>query len=684
MNLVSAVDFEAFYSDKVSIKVQGTQGYLRHPECDVYLASVVRTNGQEFVGHPLDFDWEAIAEDEWVSHNTSFDHEVYVALKEKFPKERWPMPRRWHCSSDMAAFFGVGRSLKEATKQLLKVEMSKDTRNRMKGLQWADMDEEMRKEVMTYGLGDSRYCLQLWMRFSWLWPEFEQRLSLLTREMGWRGVYTDLPRLKEAQKLLDRLRWAAEQKIPWAGQKDEKGEEIPTLSKKTLAIWCREKGIEPPVNMAKDDPAFDLWLEKYDAQYPVCRAMSEYRRIDTVLGKIETMINRTQENGRMPFNLKYGGAHTLRWSGDGGLNMQNLQKEPLYVTTSDVIVRDPVVQEEITSAKKKGREIEWLASSIDLRACIIAPPGKKLGITDLSQIEPRVLWWLAGDTAALALAASGMSPYEVHARVSMGWTGGELKVEDPRKYALAKARVLALGYQAGWHKFFGMAKTYGVPDSVFDDELADGVQAEFEEYLQSLKNKSQWNVYNAASPLLKHRYTNAWLIVIAFRESNPKITNFWAEMEFKMRCAAIRRQDWEVELPSGRIMRYREPKVTGKSSEEEEGEKIRRKKNPEDRPSGLSAKVVKDGHLAAVHFYGGKLAENITQAVARDVFSWAKLNVIDAGYRDIVLEVHDELVNELELHQSVKDIEAIMSQTPPWLPGCPVAAEGKESLYYKK
>lgn len=78
------------------------------------------------------------------------------------------------------------------------------------------------------------------------------------------------------------------------------------------------------------------------------------------------------------------------------------------------------------------------------------------------------------------------------------------------------------------------------------------------------------------------------------------------------------------------------------------------------------------------------IVSNCVQAIARDVFGEAKLRVIDAGYEVPTLSVHDEVVVEVDETQSVKEIEKLMSVTPTWLPGCPIAAEGIESPYYVK
>ena len=87
---------------------------------------------------------------------------------------------------------------------------------------------------------------------------------------------------------------------------------------------------------------------------------------------------------------------------------------------------------------------------------------------------------------------------------------------------------------------------------------------------------------------------------------------------------------------------------------------------------------------AVTETYGGKLAENITQAVARDCLFYAMENLTEAGYK-IVFDVHDEVVLEVpEDRADLEDVARIMSRTPPWAPGLPLKAEGWVEKFYRK
>lgn len=280
----------------------------------------------------------------------------------------------------------------------------------------------------------------------------------------------------------------------------------------------------------------------------------------------------------------------------------------------------------------------------------------KLITSDLSQIEPRVLAWLAGDADFLTMVASGKSPYEAHARLTMGWTGGVLKNENEKLYGLAKIRVLQLGYGSGWEKFIQTAKKEAGIDLTAEDpewiETPDPVTGE-------PKKVSGYG-------------HNARAIVKAYRDSNPKITDLWKQLE-----SALRRsigQDLVLRLPSGRELRYESIRAETRIGPNKETKKPERK---------TVYTAVIGGKRTIT--YGAKLCANITSATARDVFYEHVLKLHDAGFV-MLIGVYDECVLEVPLDRvnAVSEVKTIMSQTPAWLPGCPVAADAKEVERYCK
>src|ERR1700761_590032 len=129
-----AVDFETFYSKEVSISVRGVDGYLRHPETEIYLVSIVGDEGEEFVGHPSDFDWHCLVGRELWSHNAAFDRRVYHYLRQRNPHLPDLLTPLWNCTANLSVYHRGGRSLKKAVENLLGGEVSKDVRKAMMGV----------------------------------------------------------------------------------------------------------------------------------------------------------------------------------------------------------------------------------------------------------------------------------------------------------------------------------------------------------------------------------------------------------------------------------------------------------------------------------------------------------------------------------------------------------------------
>jgi DNA polymerase len=581
-----AIDTECYYDKEVSIKPWGAWHYVRHPKADHYLLTVSEGTGEAWAGRPEHFAWEALRGNALVAHNMSYDEMVLERLVELGHAPPWvvDLPRR--CTADLAAYNHSGRSLLDATQTLapdLVTPVDKTMRTWMKGRTWA-MAEEAGKApaLLDYARNDAVACQALWDRLNETWPAFEQRLSEHTRLMGRRGISIDTSLTEQYQKLLVKAKWEAEQRIPWAG-------DHPPLSPKQLGVACAAANIPAPASMAEDSPECEAWEAKYGEQFEWVAAMRDWRKTNKMLTQVETILRRTRPDGTMAFSLKYGGAHTLRWSGESGFNMQNLPREASY--------------------------------GVDLRKCFVARPGHTFIICDLAQIEPRVLAWLAGDKRMLDAVRSGFPIYEAHARATMGWTGGKLKDEDKRKYSLAKARCLGLGYGCGANKFMVVAKKMAGLD-------LGAAEAE--------------------------------RLVTEFRASNPLIVNLWRKLDRAVR--ASRGGTVEFELPSGRTLRQfdvacRDNSYWARNTRGEPHRKI----------------------------YGGLATENVTQATARDVFGEALLRVEEKF--PVVLHVHDEVVCEVpvaEAEAARAEIIRLMSQTPAWLPGCPINAEAVVSPHYVK
>lgn len=576
---VYALDFETYYDKVCSIVTLGLDKYVRHPEFEAYLVTVAGSDGYRFAGHPSEFPWHVLDGQTVVSHNAAFDHGVYnyLAATGKVPQVT---PHQWECSSDLSAYLGVPRSLAGASSSLLKVEVSKDVRDQMKGKRWESMTPEFQSEVMQYAIKDAELCLRLWTEFSDAWPENERQISRLTRESCWKGLYIDQAGLSEDLGTLHEVMEATQKRLPWAVDED-----AAVLSTKAFRDACEACGVTPPPSLNKQDEETKAWVEAHP-EVTWLRDMWDYRSATVLAAKLESILVRVRdEDGRMGYGLKYAGAHTLRDSGDSGINVQNLPRDPIL--------------------------------GVHLRSRITAAPGNALVACDLSAIEPRSLTYLAKDFVTLEEGKKVKDWYEVQAR-SWGLfdAPGTLKETDPKLRHMIKGMSIGLGYAMSANKFSAVTK----------------------------------------KPLSEAEAT-----VALFRAKNPKIVQLWSKLDLAIRRAAG--GDFNLMLPSGRPIRYRSVRMEGNSS---------------------TFAVVKHGKWLRIKGWRGLIAENITQAFARDVFMDRVLAVRAAGL-PVVMRVHDEVVCEVpeaDAEDAAHEMERIVQTSPDWCPDLPLAAEAKFGKTY--
>lgn len=671
--LSCAVDFETYYDDEYSLKRSSYWHYTHHEKFHAYLVSVAYPGG-EYVGPPEEFDWERLAGLIWCAHNSHFDKAVHDRLVElgKVPDVR---PHAWINTADLAAFLSVPRNLKGAGKELLGRVFDKSVRDDMKGKRYQDLSPADKRAWEQYALVDAHGCWEIWQKFRGQWPRSEQLLSIHTQVCVERGVKVDRETVVANISVLQRAIFAAEQMIPWAGEFEltktgkiatKNGEpkaKSPT-SPKELCKWCNENGIDQPESTNVKDEAYQLWETKWGDKAPVVKAIQTWRKCNRLLKLHQEILARVRDDGRMEFSLCYFGAHTGRWSGsvggngrgeEKGVNMQNLSKDILHLDNNYQPVTMPKFNND---AETIDWAIDFLANggtAINLRGLFIGD----FVISDLSQIEPRVEYWLINDTDFLNLCRSGQSTYEAHARRSMGWTGGNLKKENKTMYAFAKARVLALGYGAGHGKFISMAAMYIGPedfDLIFKKEVTPKQKDDYLNYLRAIKEPNKATNFGRLPEEEQRILVNSWLQVQDFRASNPGIKGLWDQLQLQFDLAAARKEDLRVQMPSGRDLVYFQP-------------------------SALDQKAAETKGGSRLQFYGGKIAENLVQGLARDVFGEAILRLESRGI-PVLWHVHDEAV--CETLEDPETVAAIMSESPAWAFDLPVAAEAVSANHYLK
>lgn len=680
MNRVIGLDFETRYceAEGFGIKQQGMIPYVKDRRFDPYLISV--SDGTDtWAGQPKNFNWDSLNSQTLVSHNRGFDEAVYEEMVLRGMAPRLDI-KSWHCTANLSVYLCMRRDLARACEFLLGVTIDKSERGKADGKGWEDLvKEDGGKAMLEYARGDAFRCWEIWNKFGNLWPERERRLSDLTIRQCRRGAQIDAAKLKKFLIVAQTMLIQAEADLPWMKEGKK-----PT-SPKAVAEECRRAGIPaPPVKSRDGEEAYDEWAAIFAPKHRWVKAYTDYRVIHKFIDTLETIQSRLSPDGIFCYELLYFGAHTGRWAGAGGFNMQNMRKEPLYCDVEGRLITDETLLKEIESVFiKTGNYPAFVAHALDLRSLFIARPGKKMIVSDLAQIEPRVLAWLVGDETKMAMIRSGKSIYQVHAEQTMNWTRGDMKaliksgdLDAKYKYALAKARELGLGFGCGWEKFIGMAMTLAGLDITADDP----------EFIQAVSDDGIPCTDAAGQPILVSGYGyNSKQIVAGYRTQNPLIAGkdpacpgIWKRLEDGFRNSLG--GDFTIELPSGRELRYPEVRRERKAVADP------------DNPKKFSHRVVftalafdqKRNAVIRKPFYGGLLTENAVQATARDVFGEHLLTLDSTPGVNVLFSSHDEAINEVDQEVTEKDIAAIMSVAPEWMPGLPVAAEAQEVLHYKK
>lgn len=319
-----------------------------------------------------------------------------------------------------------------------------------------------------------------------------------------------------------------------------------------------------------------------------------------------------------------------------------------------------------------------------LRGEIIAPAGKKLIVADYSNVEGRVLAWLAGEEWKLQAfrdfdAGHGHDLYKLAYAKAFG-----VKPEDVTKpqRQIGKVLELALGYGGGAAAFARFAKAYGIDLS----DMAEYVKSTAPRavWLEAVDGYPYFVEKNRTGGLEREPFIACDVLKRLWRKSNPKIVQFWANVGQAVQKTIVSRESVRVgyvafartesflviRLPSGRLLCYPSPKTNpgvGKDSFTYMG------------VNQFSRKWEK------IESYGPKCVENACQAVACDLLSEGLLRMDAAGYKT-VLTIHDEAITEAPDtdEYTFKKMEHLMSTLPDWAPGLPLVAAGYEAYRYRK
>jgi DNA polymerase len=594
------IDFETYYSKEFSLTKLTTEEYVRDPRFETIGVAVKIDDGEpewasgthEQIKQWLQkFPWaESIA----LAHNAMFDGAIlnwHFDLRPKMWTDTLCMGRAIHgveVSGSLAALaerYGVGEKGTEVLNALGKTR--------------ADFTDAELARYGDYCINDVNLTYQLFDKMiADGFPRPELRLIDLTLRMFTEPqLDLDLPLLE--QHLID-VRDRKEKLLTDCGLTDNET----LMSNPKFAEVLRSVGVVPPTKIsattgketlafAKNDEEFKALLDHPDERVQALVAARLGAKSTLEETRTERFIS-ISKRGLMPVPLKYYAAHTGRWGGSDNLNLQNLPSR----------------------GENAGK----------LKSAITAPPGHMMIDADSSQIEARVLSWLAGQTDVVQAFAKREDVYKkMAARI---YDKNEADVTKEERF-IGKTTILGAGYGMGAPKVQAQLKTFGVD-----------------------------------TPLDECRR-----IIAAYREANHAVVALWKQAQAVLTALAqgtttafgpegvlqLVPEEYAIRLPNGLLMRY-----DALAAE----------------PGDKGIQYTYKTRRGRVKIYGGKVIENTCQALARIIIGEQMMR-ISKKYRP-VLTVHDAIASlapELEVGQARLYIEDCMRWTPEWAKGLPVDCE---------
>lgn len=649
------IDFETRSS--VDLKKVGAFKYAQDSSTRI-LCLAYRLPGQEpKLWHP-DAPWLPNDLLFWIedggkveSHNAEFEFCIWNFVGRKFFS--WPkLPiDQLICSAAKAAVLGLPRSLGGLTEALnteikkdneghkIMLRVSKLKRPSKKDPEFFDDDPEKMSKLFSYCIDDilaeegaSNALPDL--------SERSQRFWELTLKINERGIYCDVELCKKAiefakefeRELLKELNYLTSGEVKTARQ-----------VQKMIEFLIME-GVETDNLRAK---TVSELLKKPDLSFRAKRVLVIRSLLSkSSLSKFSSMIAMAGPDNRIRGTLLFSGASTGRYTGRG-------------IQPQNFIKGEGDADETIKALKFLDYEDfkaiypnVFLALSNCLRGMLRAAPGNELFAADFNAIESRAVFWLAGHAAGLRALEEGRDLYVEMAKVIYGldddaWEALPKK-EQKAKRQLGKQAILGCGYGMGASKFEQTCQTYNIE---VDPKIAEKA-------------------------------------VKAYRATHWPIPALWADVERaaigavekpgKVKEAGkcrfcVKGRFLFVELPSKRRLAFRDPSLKEEKTNWGERQRL-----------GYWAVNSLTKKWCYEQTYGGKLVENITQAVCADLLLEAKERLENNNY-PVILSVHDEIVSERKKGLGdLTEFEELMGELPAWAEGFPMKLEGWKDERYKK
>ena len=657
-----SIDLETYSS--VPITNAGSYKYIQSTDFEILLFAYSVDGGPveivDFAQGELLPEWlyHAVLSDDYIKHAYNAAFEWYALSKfygHLLPIEQWrdTMLHGLYCGFT-AGLDATGKALGlPAEKQKLSigkaliryfcVPCAPTQTNRSRTRNYPKHDPDKWNLFKTYCIGDVTTEMEIDRRLSaFPVPDAVEKQWQIDILMNARGVAVDMGMVRGALEIDAASREALiKEAVSITGLQNPN-------SVSQLAAWLQETTDVSVTDLRKDTVAamLDSQMVSGDAE----RMLSIRRELGkTSTKKYNAIENAVCKDGRVRGLLQFYGANrTGRWAGRL-VQVQNLPRT--YIGLGQLpLARDAVRNKESDKLKVLFGSVPDTLSQL-IRTSFIASSGNKLVDADFSAIEARVISWLAGEQWRLEVFRAHGKIYEASASQMFGVPIEKIKKGNP-EYALrqkGKVAELALGYQGSSGALIAMgAMKMGIPE----EDLPEIV--------------SRWRDSNKRIVDLWYSLENAAVSVI--QTGTPcGLRGLYLAREYD----AQNNLDFlTITLPSGRKLFYASPALG---------------MNTWNRPSILYKGVnQKTRQWTQLETYGGKLVENVVQAIARDCLALAIEHLEDAGFH-VVFHIHDEVVIDCPADKADLDkVVEIMTQQVPWAPDLPLNADGWVGDFFRK
>ena len=606
-----------------------------------------------------------------IAHNANFERHCLRNLAGPAFGEA----QRWMCSAMLSGSLGRPRALADACKSLcLPRDKQKDARGKRllntfsrktpKGKIYAPEEKPAEfAELVEYCRQDVVAERALWRALEPFADKYLRAQWLLDCEIEDNGVPIDALEVEGARRLYVKLQADAEKRC------NEITGGVSMRSTPALRAWTRSQGwsLDSFAAAAVDEALADTMMCEQ------CPTVAEFLRLRGMAGgtagkKYEAILNMLAKDGNCHGILVGRGAHTGRYVGRG-FQPQNLPRgslEKAFIPDVRRIARDAATSDldraEAELALWTGDGANDALAAI-LRDCICPLRADEcLVVSDYSAIEARVLAWLAGETWVEDIFRGDGKIYE---RTAAAMYGKSVEGITKHERMAGKIATLALGYGGGVGALQAFASGYGVD---FDDATADEIVSSWRKARQ--KTVALWSALD-----------NLLLSVVRGPNRAQRLCVGGAKlMARRVRIAG--RDTAQIVLPSGRSLTYWAPRV------EMVGD--RREIAVETYHSGCAGPdsgITADAEGARYsRVWGGRICENIVQAVAFDLLLASLFRMHNAGLK-IAFHVHDEIVVVAKT-KDAEDVARIMgdcmTEPPEWASGLPLATDPEIMPRYRK